>query len=413
MKQLTVIAVALLLTTVAISFALWADVLKIHVEVNTGDVDVQFGSYSVKEYVGFPDGKGGWNFVPEGSDPEAKDVGQCKVTLKEIENEESTSLGTPAGNNDLDLVITITNGYPGYKCEVTFEVVNSGSVPVRGPTYVDPPSPYTDGRILVEHDISTAACVQLHPGDKQTFTVSITVLQGAEEQTTYTVQIHLRYDQWNEAECGALPGEPYGLKDFTTTRGEPLDYLDGYRKIKIVVNPQDRITAPHHVVMVVAFYLPTTYTASSTTPLIIRDDLPMDWSADPGIASWDSVVKICYGTTLPAGFPNLPFSSPCSGWATQLPTPSVVQFSYSGGSGGVLTATIVSGSYGPGWLVMFIKAKYDLQGQPLPPGYFSPHGAYCIRDFENYAELLYGGSTLATATGILRGVGHKPGGSLC
>jgi len=411
MKQLTVIATALLLTTVAISFALWADVLKIQLVAYTGNVDVQFGSWSVTEYVGFPDGSGGWSFVPEGSDSEAKDVGQCTVTLQDIYDEESGSPSS-AGDNDLDLVITITNGYPGYKCEVTFEVVNSGSVPVRGPTYVDPPSPYTDGHILVEHDISTAACVQLHPGDKQTFTVSVTVLQGAEEQTTYTVQIHLRYDQWNEADCGATPGEPYGLKDFTTTSGTPLDYLDGYRKIMIVVNPLDRITAPDHVVMVVAFYLPTTYTASSATPLVIRDDLPMDWSASP-IGAWDSVVKVCYGATLPASFPDLPFSNPCSGWAVQLPEPSVVQFSYSGGSGGVLTAEIVSGSYGPGWLVMFIKANYDLQGQPLPPGYFSPYGAYCIRDFENYAELLYGGSTLATATGILRGVGQKPGGLSC
>ena len=128
MKQLTVIATALLLTTVAISFALWADVLKIQLVAYTGNVDVQFGSYSVKEYVGFPASGGGWNFVPEGSG-EAKDVGQCTVTLKEIENEENTRLGTSAGNNDLDLVITITNGYPGYKCEVKFDVVNSGSVP--------------------------------------------------------------------------------------------------------------------------------------------------------------------------------------------------------------------------------------------------------------------------------------------
>jgi hypothetical protein len=404
MKQLTVIATALLLTTVAISFALWADVLKIQLVAYTGDVDVEFGSFSVKEYVGFSDGKGGWSFVPVGSTPEAKDVGKCTVTLQEIENEERGSPSS-AGNNDLDLVITITNGYPGYKCEVTFEVVNSGSVPVKGPTYVNPKSPYTDGHIKVEHDISTAACVQLHPGEKQTFTVNVTVLQGAEELTTYTVQIHLRYDQWNEAKCGAPP-QPQGQKDFTTPDGHPLDKLDGYRTIKIEVNKQNKIDKPNHVVMVVAFYLPTTYTASSATPLVIRDDLPMDWSADPGKAPWDTVVKICYGTTLPAGFPDLPFSKPCSGWATKL---ADVQFSYSSG-GGVLTARIVSGSYGPGWLVMFIKAKYDLHGKTLPTNYFSKYssksGEYCIRDFENYAELLYGGSTLATATGTLRGVGE-------
>jgi len=421
MKQLTVIATALLLTTVAISFALWADILKIQLVAYTGNVDVQFGSYSVKEYVGFPASGGGWSFVPEGSDPEAKDVGQCTVALQEVENEEGVNPSS-AGDNDLDLVITITNGYPGYKCEVKFDVVNSGSVPVKGPTYVNPQSPYTDGHIKVEHDISTAACVQLHPGEKQTFTVNVTVLQGAEEQTTYTVQIHLRYDQWNEAECGAPPQpqpqpQPQGRKDFTTSDGKPLDKLDGYRTIKIEVNKHNKISSPDHVIMVVAFYLPTRYTASSATPLVIRDYLPKDWSASLSSSSWDSVVKICYGTTLPAGFPDLPFSNPCRGWAVQLPKSSVVQFSYSGGSGGVLTARIESGSYGPGWLVMFIKANYDLQGSTLPSGYFSKYssksGEYCIRDFVNNAELLYGDSTLATATGTLRGVGDKSGGSLC
>ncbi len=182
--------------------------------------------------------------------------------------------------------------------------------------------------------------------------------------------------------------------------------------IKIVVNAQNKISSPDHAVMVVAFYLPTTYTASSGTPLIINDDLPMDWSTYP-TGGWNSVVKICYSTspTPPPGFPNFPFSNPCSGWATQLVEPTV-QLSYSGGSGGKLRADIVSGSYGPGWLVMFIKANYGLQGSTLPSGYFTRYGAYCIRDFVNNAEL-YGGSTLATATGTLRGVGHKPGGSLC
>jgi len=68
MKQLTAILVALLLTTIAVSFALWADVLKVQLVAYTGDVDVSFGGYSVTEYVGFPDGDG-WEFVEEGEDP--------------------------------------------------------------------------------------------------------------------------------------------------------------------------------------------------------------------------------------------------------------------------------------------------------------------------------------------------------
>ncbi len=202
MKQLTVIATALLLTTVAISFALWADVLKIHVEVNTGDVDVQFGSYSVREYVGFPS-DGGWSFVPEGSDPEAKDVGQCKVTLKEIENEESTSLGTPAGNNDLDLKITIENGYPGYKCEVTFEVKNTGTIPVKlyffdmyGNRLTLPATFTLDNAVTCTLDGEDGA--QVHPDESKTYTLSCVVQQNASENTQYMTQIYIQARQWNE-----------------------------------------------------------------------------------------------------------------------------------------------------------------------------------------------------------------------
>jgi hypothetical protein len=378
---------------------------KIQLVAYTGDVDVQFGGYSVTEYVGFPS-DGGWEFVEEGSDLEAKDVGQCTVSLTEYENEEGMNPST-AGNDDLDLVITITNGYPGYKCEVQFEVKNTGSIPVMGPTYVDPPSPYTDGYILVEHNINTGTCVQLHPGDTQTFEINVTVLQTAEEQTEYTVQIYLRYDQWNEAECGG--GMPQARKDFTTTGGTPLEYLDGYRMIQIVVSGDNKITSPDHVVMVAAFYLPTAYTATSATPLVILDDLPENWSADPGASSWDSVVKVCSSTTFPSGFPNYQFSDPCNGWGTQVYPDS---HSYSGGSGGVLTVTFTSGTYRPGWLIMFIKAQYDLQGAPLPVGYFTPYTStdgddYCIKDFENYAEIRFGDEVL-TVSATLRGVGSPP-----
>jgi len=284
---------------------------------------------------------------------------------------------------------------------------------VRGPTYVDPPSPYTDGNILIEHDITTAACVQLHPGDRQTFEVNVTVLQTAEEQTEYTVQIYLRYDQWNEAECGGGEegGMPQARKDFTTTGGIPLGYLDGYRMIQIVVSGGNKITSPDHVVMVAAFYLPTAYTATSATPLVILDDLPEDWSADPGASSLDSVVKVCSSTTFPSGFPNYRFSDPCNGWGTQVYPDS---YSYSGGSGGVLTVTFTSGTYGPGWLIMFIKAQYDQQGAPLPDNYFTPYTStggndYCIKDFENYAEIRFGAGVLDSVSATLRGVGWPPG----
>lgn len=205
MKQLTVIATALLLTTVAISFALWADILKIQLVAYTGNVDVQFGDNpSVKEYVGFPDGSGGWSFVPEGSSTEAKNVGNCTVTLKEIENEESTSLGTSAGNNDLDLNITITNGYPGYNCTVTFEVKNTGTIPVKlyffdehGNRLTPLPATFTIDD-AVKCTLSGTDGAQVHPENSATYTLSCVVQQKASENTQYSTQIYIQARQWNE-----------------------------------------------------------------------------------------------------------------------------------------------------------------------------------------------------------------------
>jgi hypothetical protein len=206
MKKLTTTAIATLavLIAVGVAFALWADVLKIHVEVNTGNVDVEFGSFSVKEYVGFSDGSGGWKFVEEGSTSEAKNVGDCSVALKEIENEEDTSLGTKAGNNDLDLVITITNGYPGYKCEVTFDVVNKGTIPVKlyffdqGGNRLTPlPATFTISN-AVECTLSGEDGAQVHPDKSETYTLSCVVQQDASENAQYSTQIYIQARQWNE-----------------------------------------------------------------------------------------------------------------------------------------------------------------------------------------------------------------------
>ena len=205
MKKLTTTAIATLavLIAVGVAFALWADVLKIHIEVNTGNVDVQFGSYSKMEYVGFPASGGGWSFVPEGSDPEAKDVGQCTVRLQDIENEESHN-PSPAGDNDLDLNITITNGYPGYKCEVTFEVKNTGTIPVKlyffdqsGNRLTPLPATFTiDDAVMCTLDGKDGA--QVHPDTSATYTLSCVVQQSASEDYQYTTQIYIQARQWNE-----------------------------------------------------------------------------------------------------------------------------------------------------------------------------------------------------------------------
>jgi hypothetical protein len=159
----------------------------------------------VKEYVGFPASGGGWSFMEEGSDPEAKDVGQCTVALQEVEDEEAQSgLGTSAGNNDLDLVITITNGYPGYKCEVTFDVMNTGSIPVKlyffdkdGNRLTPLPATFTIDD-AVTCTLSGTDGAQVHPDNSATYTLSCVVQQSASEDAQYSTQIYIQARQWNE-----------------------------------------------------------------------------------------------------------------------------------------------------------------------------------------------------------------------
>jgi len=208
MKKLTTTAIATLavLIAVGVAFALWADVLKIHVEVNTGNVDVQFGDSSVTEYVGFPDGDG-WEFVEEGEDPEAKDVGDCTVTLTEIEDEETDGPlagESTAGDNDLDLVITITNGFPGYRCDVEFEVVNTGSIPVKLYFFdeygnrLTLPATFTFETDEVTCTLEGEDEAQVHPDESELYTLSCVVEQEADEDSTYDVQIYIQARQWNE-----------------------------------------------------------------------------------------------------------------------------------------------------------------------------------------------------------------------
>nr|MEB3860286.1 hypothetical protein [Desulfurococcales archaeon] len=96
--------------------ALWSDSLKVKTEIYTGDVDVEFSPPQVIE-------------PPEA---EGKDVGACSATLTEIEDEDADN-PTQTGDNDADLLITLTNAYPSYRCYIIFDVTSLGSVPVKGP----------------------------------------------------------------------------------------------------------------------------------------------------------------------------------------------------------------------------------------------------------------------------------------
>jgi len=162
---------------------MWYDTLKIHAEVKTGSVDVEFGNVWCEEV----------------GEAEGKDVGKCLVETKEIENE------GPGGKNDLDLVITISNAYPGYSALVCFEVVNSGTIPVVGP-YITLPKDLPNW-LAVSHEIEP---IQIDPGASRTFCFRFSIVEDIEEGIeppegyTYTFQVYLDFIQWNEVEYEVL-----------------------------------------------------------------------------------------------------------------------------------------------------------------------------------------------------------------
>jgi len=170
-----VAAALLMLAVLGSAIAMWSDALKVKVTVRTGDVDVEFGEVIVDE-------------LPEA---EGKDVGACYASLEEIENEDN---GNPTGNNDLDLNITIVNAYPSYNCTVYFKVVNTGTIPVKGP-HINIVSSNFGSAVTYTHNMTE---VQIDPAQSEWFYISFHVEQEASENSTYTLQLKLMFHQWNE-----------------------------------------------------------------------------------------------------------------------------------------------------------------------------------------------------------------------
>lgn len=160
-----IVLVSMILMVSAI--AMWSEVLKANIIVQSGNVDIDVASHSVVEGNEF--GKG-W-------------VADCSVNI--VDNDESDTV---------EINIVIDNGYPGYNCTVYFTIQNTGTIPVIGPFYDEVVVP--EGLSLVYGPVDYVR--QLHPGDTLEHRVSVEVLQSAQESTEYNVIIEVEYIQWNE-----------------------------------------------------------------------------------------------------------------------------------------------------------------------------------------------------------------------
>lgn len=201
------------LSIVVTAAAMWSDSLKIQATIRTSDVDISFGGQPVTA-------------DNEPNLPVPKDVARCLAEFREIQDEEAVvrtnypQWGSNAGNNDLELNITIVNGYPSYMCKANnVSVVNTGTVPVKIlAKFVLPPNAICTGNLnpmiglVYDCDIDgdgdldlniwgsfvTTNGTQLDPGGSKTFTVELHVKQGAPENATFSLEILFIGIQWNE-----------------------------------------------------------------------------------------------------------------------------------------------------------------------------------------------------------------------
>jgi len=86
----------------------------------------------------------------------------------------------PTGDDDLDLNITIVNAYPSYNCTVTFEVRNTGTIPVRGP-HVTTDGNFNSWNGTYVMCIGNFTEITINPGESAWFEISCHVLQAAGE----------------------------------------------------------------------------------------------------------------------------------------------------------------------------------------------------------------------------------------
>lgn len=173
---------AVILVGFGTAMAMWSETLKVNVYVDTGEVKVKWSDWSCSDTG--PD--------PQATDlgfhnEEGKDVAKCYVT-PEIRDEE---------NNTIKLNVTLDNAYPGYSVNITLIVDNIGTVPVKLLSWNWSDLSSIDEEAL-DVNLIRSSDTQIEPGENGTYILQITVLQAANETTTYSFDLELVFAQWNE-----------------------------------------------------------------------------------------------------------------------------------------------------------------------------------------------------------------------
>jgi len=152
-------------------YAAWTDVTEINGTITTGWLDVIF------------------------ENPISTDPGDTPEWMQLI-NVGSTE-ATIARSEKKTLEIEITNGYPGYESQVTFDIKNNSTIPVKVKDVAI--QRYYDSELDVDlSEISDLIGKEMAVGETiKNIAISNYVTEDAKQETNYSYAVTITFQQWN------------------------------------------------------------------------------------------------------------------------------------------------------------------------------------------------------------------------
>ena len=167
--------VLIVLATMGLVYGSWQANVDINGAVTTGNVNVELVVIGAQEN----DAEKGKNFA------------NCSAEAFDIVSD------APNDPKDDKVQLTINNGFPGYSCNLSINLVNRGSLPVvvSGTVKANAAS---EGAISVTPKTDDCETLQLNPGDIIYCDWDIGVLKGADQKAVYEFDINVTADLINK-----------------------------------------------------------------------------------------------------------------------------------------------------------------------------------------------------------------------
>ena len=155
--------VIIALVIVGFAYGAWGETLTIEGNVTTGELDVEF--------------------VEDSIECSCSEEMTCSVDKYDTDND-----------GDIDMiVVTVSNGYPGGQCNVTFDVHNCGTIPAKIKDISITGNTAQVSTILT--GLSEGEIIEV--GGMKSCKLTLDVTDQAEEVSTYTVTVTIDAVQFN------------------------------------------------------------------------------------------------------------------------------------------------------------------------------------------------------------------------